>query len=370
MQLSYWEIKNWFTDVDFLVVGSGIVGINAAIRLRERFPSARILIVERGQLPQGASTKNAGFACFGSLSEMAADLRTAPPEDVFALVKKRWDGLNWLRTKYGDSAIGFKNYGGYELFLDSQPELFDECLQSMDRVNKLLRPLFKSDVFSVRSNTMKFANVKDRLLYNPFEGQVETGKLMLTLLKDAAAHDIQILNSATLDAFEAQSDGVLVRINGYEFKTGNLLFATNGFSARITNQRVAPARAQVLVTKPIDDLHLKGTFHLDEGFYYFRNIDNRILLGGARNLNIQGETTEDFGTTQQIQDRLEQLLSEVILPGQPFEIDHRWSGIMGMGIQKSPIVEALGDRVFCGVRLGGMGVAIGSLIGRELAELV
>jgi len=26
--------------------------------------------------------------------------------------------------------------------------------------------------------------------------------------------------------------------------------------------------------------------------------------------------------------------------------------------------------VFCGVRLGGMGVAIGSLIGTELAELI
>ena len=43
---------------------------------------------------------------------------------------------------------------------------------------------------------------------------------------------------------------------------------------------------------------------------------------------------------------------------------------MGLGSAKNPIVEQLSDHVYCGVRLGGMGVAIGSLIGQELADLV
>jgi L-2-hydroxyglutarate oxidase LhgO len=76
MQLSYWEIKNWFSNVDFTIVGSGIVGLHTAIRLRERFPKAKIILLEKGALPQGASTKNAGFACFGSVSEIIDDLKT------------------------------------------------------------------------------------------------------------------------------------------------------------------------------------------------------------------------------------------------------------------------------------------------------
>jgi glycine/D-amino acid oxidase-like deaminating enzyme len=67
---------------------------------------------------------------------------------------------------------------------------------------------------------------------------------------------------------------------------------------------------------------------------------------------------------------LEQVLKEVILPSTDFTIAHRWSGIMGIGSSKNPIVKQLSENVYCGVKLGGMGVAIGSLIGQELADLV
>jgi gamma-glutamylputrescine oxidase len=41
-----------------------------------------------------------------------------------------------------------------------------------------------------------------------------------------------------------------------------------------------------------------------------------------------------------------------------------------MGTQKRPIIKQISENVACGVRLGGMGIAIGSLIGKDLAELV
>jgi glycine/D-amino acid oxidase-like deaminating enzyme len=125
-----------------------------------------------------------------------------------------------------------------------------------------------------------------------------------------------------------------------------------------------------LITGPISNLDIKGTFHLEQGYYYFRNMGNRILLGGGRNLDFEAETTTDLSQTELIQNRLESLLREVILPDTDYEIEHRWSGIMGMGASKKPIVERLSEHVYCGVRMGGMGVAIGSLIGQELAELV
>ncbi len=63
-------------------------------------------------------------------------------------------------------------------------------------------------------------------------------------------------------------------------------------------------------------------------------------------------------------------MKDVILPNTNFEIEHRWSGIMGVGHQKKAIVKKVSEHITCGVRLGGMGVAIGSWVGKELAELM
>ena len=66
------------------------------IWLRERFPKAKILILEKGVLPQCASTKNAGFACFGYFSEIIDDLKTHSEEVVIQLNQKRYLGLQLL----------------------------------------------------------------------------------------------------------------------------------------------------------------------------------------------------------------------------------------------------------------------------------
>ena len=370
MQLSYWELKNWFTDVDYTIVGSGIVGLHAALRLREKFPSSKILVLEKGMLPQGASTKNAGFACFGSISEIIDDLKSHSEEEVVSLVQKRWKGLQLLRKRLGDSAIDFKPYGGYELFLNADESCYNECVNKLPFINEILKPLFKADVFAKEVDRFGFNGIKEYLIFNPFEGQIDTGNMMQALLKQAIAANILILNQQTVTSYLDTDKGVQVAIGDFSFWTKKLFFATNGFANSLTKGAVKPARAQVLITDPISNLDIKGTFHIDRGYYYFRNIGDRILLGGGRNLDFDTETTTDFGQTEIVQKKLEQLLKEVILPKQEFQIAHRWSGIMGLGNSKNPIVSQLSDNVYCGVRLGGMGVAIGSLIGQELADLL
>ncbi len=370
MPLSYWELKNWFTNVDFTIVGSGIVGLHCAIELRQRFPKAKILILEKGILPQGASTKNAGFACFGSISEILDDLKTHTEEDVAALVEKRWNGLQLLRENLGDKILDFRQYGGYELFLQHDEAFFEECANQVSSVNQILSPIFKEKVFVKKNNDFGFQNVFNYLIYNSFEGQIDTGNMMQALLKKAIASDILILNQQNVTTFHDLDSKVEIITNGISFYTNKLLLATNGFASELIEGDIKPARAQVLITKPIENLSIKGTFHLDRGYYYFRNVENRILFGGGRNLDFEGETTTEFGQTKIIQDQLEQLLKDVILPRQNFEIEHRWSGIMGVGSHKKPIVKILSQNVYCGVRLGGMGVAIGSLVGKELADLL
>ncbi len=71
-----------------------------------------------------------------------------------------------------------------------------------------------------------------------------------------------------------------------------------------------------------------------------------------------------------MQNKLDELLRTMILPSVKYSIDTRWSGIMGVGPSKKSIVRAVSKNVFCAVRMGGMGVAIGSLVGEEVADMV
>lgn len=370
MNFSYWEIKSWLYNVDFTIVGSGIVGLSCALQLKQKYPKAKILILEKGILPQGASTKNAGFACFGSLSEILDDLKSHDSDEVIKLVKKRVNGLALLRKTLGDKTINFQQLGGYELFSEGDTELFESCLLNKETINKLLKPIFKEDVFSLKKNIFNFQNIKKDYVFNQFEGQIDTGSMMEILLQKVQSQGIKVLNNITVQSFSEDIGSVKIKTNQFELTSSKLFIATNGFASQLLKESVKPARAQVVITKPIENLHIKGTFHLEEGYYYFRNIDNRILLGGGRNLDFKGEETTELNQTERIQNKLEDLLKGTILPNTKVEIDHRWSGIMGVGNKKKAIVKQLSNHIFCGVRLGGMGVAIGSLIGKELAELI
>ena len=373
--ISYWEKKSFFEDIDVAIVGSGIVGLNAAIRFKELDKNLRVVVIERGFLPYGASTRNAGFACFGSISELLDDLKTSTENEVFGLVERRFRGLERLRNRVGDKALRYEEHGGFEIFKADEKATFDHCAVHLDFFNKSIFDITKQkktyrilDKKSIQS--FDFQNINN-VIHNVAEGQIDTGEMMKTLLAIAENKSVKIINGLTLKSIETQNDEVLLHADNWFFTAKKVLVCTNGFAQQLMpDLEVTPARNQVIITKPVENLHLKGCFHYDRGYFYFRNIDNRILLGGGRNLDYETERTSNFGTTPIIQNALKNHLQEVILPKQKVEIDMVWSGILGLGNVKKPIIEMLSPRVGVAVRMGGMGVAIGSLVGEDGAEMI
>jgi len=64
------------------------------------------------------------------------------------------------------------------------------------------------------------------------------------------------------------------------------------------------------------------------------------------------------------------LLNTYFLPKQAIKIDRWWSGILGVGANKTPIIKKVSNKIAVAVRLGGMGIAIGMLVGEKGATLV
>ena len=367
---SYWELKQYFTEFDLIVIGAGIVGLSSAISFINKNKKAKILILERGLLPNGASTKNAGFACFGSSSELLDDLSKNNSETVWETVLMRWQGLQILRKRLGDKGIDLNLWGGYELF-DSK----ENKIKSLEKIKDLNKEIYhhlglKNCFSEYPKNNFGFKNTKGIIL-NKYEGQIDTGLMMQNLLLLAQKKGITVLNNIEIKAINDLGGKVeLKSINGV-FKAKKVVVATNGFANELLKiNNIKPARAQVLITKPISQLKIKGTFHYQEGYYYFRNIKNRLLFGGGRNINLKKEETSEIGLNSKIQNHLEYLLKTMILPNTAFEIEHRWSGIMGVGNEKKPIIKPITNNVIAAVRMGGMGIAIGSKVGEIVAKIL
>lgn len=375
-QLSYWERKAFFQTVDFLVVGSGIVGLSAALYLKEKHPDSRVAVVERGPLPIGASTRNAGFACFGSMTELLEDLPRMGSDAVWSLVEKRWKGLQKLRKRVGDGKLSFEAHGGYELFRPGEESRFEACMAKKQEFNRILREITgNEEVFSLADDKIAsfgFQGVA-HLVFSSAEGQLHPGFMVAALWEQALDAGVKLLTGLSVSGLQESDKGVEVELSspGWTLAAKKVLVATNGFARRLLpDLPVKPARNQVLVTAPLSRIPFKGVFHYDSGYYYFRNIDDRVLLGGGRNLAMQEEFTDEFGTTPRIREALLQMLREVILPGEEVAVSYWWSGILGVGDVKAPIIRKISPRIAVAVRLGGMGVAIGSLVGEEGAQLL
>jgi glycine/D-amino acid oxidase-like deaminating enzyme len=374
--LSIWEKESFFAPADIIIAGSGLVGLWSAYYLKKKHPSLRITIVERGIIPTGASTRNAGFACFGSLTELLADIDQIGEDKMLELVSMRYKGLKKIRKTFRDAEIGYEQLGGFEL-LTSAGKLTDSngLRSAIDRLNRSLKKITgEQKTFRLRDDKIAafgFAGVR-YLIESRTEGQLHSGQLCKALLRLVQSQGVTILNNIGITGYEKVGGHLLLQSNHpFPLTTSQLLVCTNAFARQLLPQLdITPARGQVLVTSPIDGLPFKGTFHFDEGYYYFRNLGERVLLGGARNQAFEVETTTDMMLTDTIQNELERFLREVVLPGRHYTIDTRWAGIMGMGGEKMPIVRAVNEHAFCAVRMHGMGVALAPVIGEQVTALL
>ena len=372
--LSYWEQES-FLHYHHIVVGAGLAGLSTAIELKQLYPGQKVLVLERGLMTTGASSRNAGFACMGSATELLDDLGHMTEDEVVALFELRKKGLELLRARLGDSNIGYAERGSYELISYKEAD----AIEKLPYLNKLLhvitgRPAYR--LANEKTGSFGFSEqFTTALIENTCEGELHTGKMLRALTDLAISRGVEIKTGAEAVRFEEHKNDVTVvvkdpvRQRSWGLKCATLTICTNAFAPQLLPaQDVVPGRGQVLITHPIPGLKFKGIYHFDKGYYYFRELDGRVLLGGGRNLDVKTETTTEIALNKLIQIDLEQKLADIILPGQHFEVAMRWAGIMAFGASKQPIVNAFSDRVYGCFRMGGMGVAIGSEVARQVVQ--
>jgi glycine/D-amino acid oxidase-like deaminating enzyme len=384
MAISAWEQSTYFAPKDVVIIGCGFVGLWTALELINKYPKMQITILERGVIPSGASTRNAGFSCFGSVSELMYDIALMGEANMLETVKMRYDGLQKIQRTFDKKVIDYDQFGGYELFEKNGPYDIQQLDKDIAYLNKILAPVLKTPkkngkyvpIYSNESKKIKQLGFQaiEALAFSPLEGQLNSAKLVLALQQAVQSKGVHILFNTEVKKFKSHKKGVTIHTNlEAPLETKQLLICTNGFAKQLMpGLDVVPARGQVFITEPIPNLKFKGTYHFDEGFYYFRNVGNRLLLGGARNKDFKNEKTYSLDTSPIIQKTLEEFMLKRILPkgSKKPKIELRWSGTMGMGKIKKPIIEEVQPNIFCAVRMSGMGVAIAPIVAERVVKLM
>jgi len=373
---SWWDLDST-TVYDVVVVGAGIIGTQTAIELVTERPGCNVLLVDRGLRPTGASTRNAGFVCFGSAGELYADMMAMGREGALQIVERRIEGLQLLLQRTQRYDVGYEQNGGYELFLQHH-----DVLDVLDDVNDVLQTIRLGTTYTRRDDlisTFGFSPLVKSLIAIHGEGTIHSGKLMSALWQLAERQGVTLRTGCRVESLVVDGDGVFLHCSDglsiVDIRCEHVVLATNAHAVScegldVPQRTIEPARGQVLVTAPRAKQPLLGSYHYDDGFYYFRSLGSRILFGGGRNTDVEGERTHSFETTPEIQSVLRNALDTIIAPGENLAIEHAWAGTMGFSDDKEPHVDLLHERVTRAFGCNGMGVALGASIARETATSI
>ncbi|MEP7293166.1 MAG: FAD-dependent oxidoreductase [Chloroflexota bacterium] len=363
MTVSLWQAgeQQPTREVDFLVIGAGIVGCAAAYFAGQA--GREVVITEMRDVALGASSRNAGF--------MITGLDTYYHTAIEHYGREKTRELWTLSEKTHAYWLGFAeqynvpvDYCGSMLLAESPSEA-----KELVEAARLLDADGHATIFHERDPLERgyYAAIEQ-----PLNCAVQPYLLTKAVLEASGAE--LIANNEVYAIEQNRPEVVTVRTRQYIFEARHVLICTNAYSARLHPYfvgKVIPTRGQIFVTAPLKEAVLNTCGYSDYGYMYYRmTFDNRLLIGGGRKLfkELEHDTTDDR-VTDPVQRFLEAYLHEHF-PDVDAPIDRRWAGIMGFSVDGLPQVGTLPGMPRAGFAVGftGHGLAFGAGVAERAVD--
>lgn len=355
MTVSLWQANGdqLVREVDFLVVGAGLVGCAAAYFAAQA--GRHVTITETRDVALGASSRNAGFMITG----LDTYYHHAAARYGLPVVREMW-------------ALSQKTHGYLYEFARKGNVKLDKCgslllAESPDEAKELelaARALQADgiDVEYYSSDPLKRGY--HAAVGQPWDAAVQPYEMVQTIFHESGA---ELVSNNEMYAFE-QGDNEIVTVytRQYVFRARAVMLCTNAYSPQVDPYfigKVIPTRAQCIATAPLKNGPVLNTCgYSDYGYMYYRDtFDGRLLIGGGRKQNkpLENDTTDDR-ITDPVQRVLENYLHEKF-PDVDAPVERRWAGIMGFSADGLPLVGTLPGRSKVGFAVGfhGHGLAMG-----------
>jgi gamma-glutamylputrescine oxidase len=336
--------------VDVAIVGAGITGCSAALRLAEA--GRRVRVHDARGIAEGASGRNGGFALAGGAARYDVARETYGADEAASYWRWTHQALDRLAELAGDA---LQRPGSYQLAADEEERegirLEYEALRE-DGIDAE----WLDDVPGGAAGRFHGA------ILHPRGGSIQPARFVRALAARAAAAGAEIREHDEVEDIEAlDADRVLVATDGYG----------HGLVPELADL-IWPTRGQVVASAPLDRVLYDRPHYARQGFEYWQQLpDGRIVLGGFRDTSILDELTDVEETTPAIQSSLESFLHE--LAGEEVTVTHRWAGIFGLTQDMLPLVGPVpgrDERVWVAGGYSGHGNVLGFACGELVADAI
>ncbi len=364
------------SECDVCIVGGGFTGAWTAHYLSQMTPGLKIVILENQIVSRGASTRNAGFLCYGSPSEVLEDIENMGTEKNRELLLMRYAGLQQIKNTVPASAAQISWDGGSEIFTPDNPMLYERVMDQLQEINRVIESTTGQSPYTPLPNDQLPGGGKNgsKGIAIRGEGQVQPAKLLTYINNLNTSRGVSLCEGTAVSSIHKEGDHCAINTNrSLRIKSRKVLIATNGFYNRLypASQEVIPARNTVLLLKTPENFTLKGNYHAERGYIYFRSVDGMLLIGGGRHWMAEEENGDELRVNEELKSRLTQWAKENLF-NRDTKLDEvmSWSGIIGTGSEKYPLLEWKDENVLAAVRLSGMGVALSPVIARKAAAML
>lgn len=366
---------------DLAIVGGGFSGLWSALKAREQFPDAKIVLLEGGRIGNAASGRNGGF-CAPSISHGVSNARARWPQEAETLVRLGRENLDGLEQDLQTYAIdgGFERRG--KLNVAATP-------WQVDGLRKMQNTYAR---FGIETTFLEGAALDDRFntpryqagLFEPNYALVNPARLVDGLAKTARQGGVEIYEGTQVTALANRKDSIVLTTGQAVVKARKVILATNAAVPLLRRLRPAilPIWDYSLMSEPLTEAQLAaigwqdryGIADSGNQFHYFRKSqDNRILWGGYDAVYYYGSNRDPHLTERsETYRRLEQNFFDAFPALEGIGFTHRWGGIIDTSARLTAFAgTAMQGRLAYAMGFTGQGVSatrFGALTMLDLLE--
>lgn len=320
---------------DVAVIGAGIIGSYTAYMLASQ--GKQVALLESRFPAAGATGRNAGMCLMGAADNYAtgvAKFGRAKAQHLWNLTRENQAKTRTFVDKFGTPSV---KCGSYILGIDATESALLAEAYDMMRQDGFEVEFFKEDPFG-----RGFGSA----ILQPDDFGLDPAALVSALIA-AAAPQVTLFAPAEVFAIQRGNAGrLVVEARGVTVECDRVALCTNAYSPLISSyfaDKVAPVRAQILLTAPLKQRVIDRLAYVNYGYEYFRQLDDgSFLLGGARSRHRELEVGYDEIATGWLQASLEEILRQYFPDvAQAAPIVRRWAGTMGFSVDGLPLAGEL-----------------------------